>query len=218
MRVYHLVNRKHGLENLRLRRLKIAEIGELNDPFELRSISSSDSAIRHAFDQTRSQLAASRGMLCFSAKWNNPVLWSHYAEKHRGLALGFDIPNNSLAQVMYQRVRAPYDPAAIEAGGPAAEAYMLRPLTTKFSHWRYEGEWRAFLALDDRDPETGLCFADFSENIRLREVIVGAMSTVTRQELAEALGDLAPTVAVVKARLAFQTFKVVRQLKAALWR
>jgi hypothetical protein len=34
MRVYHFINEEYGLDDLRRRRLKIATILELNDPFE----------------------------------------------------------------------------------------------------------------------------------------------------------------------------------------
>ena len=117
MRAYHLVNGQHGLSNLRHRRLKVAQIEDLNDPFELRSITSSDKDIRDAFDRTRATLAKARGMLCFSESWNNPVLWSHYADRHRGLALGFDIDEQTLTPVLYRSRRIAFDPT-VWKGGP----------------------------------------------------------------------------------------------------
>ncbi len=217
MRVYHLVGREHGLQNIRHRRLKIAEIEDLNDPFELRSLSSPDRDVRRAFDLTRAQLAANRGVLCFSANWHNPVLWSHYADRHRGRALGFDVADDSLAKVSYRRYRLPFDPGAMSGDPAQAEEQMLSLLTTKYSHWRYENEWRAFLSLEDREAATNLCFAQFSQRMRLREVVVGARSTISRAELTEALGSLAPEVSTLKVRLAFRSFRVVRQRMESLW-
>ena len=49
MRVYHFVNLEFGLDDLRRRRLKIATLNELNDPFELFGINLTDPALRHAF-------------------------------------------------------------------------------------------------------------------------------------------------------------------------
>jgi len=40
MRVFHFVNEEHGLDDLRKRRLKIAALNELNDPFELLALTS----------------------------------------------------------------------------------------------------------------------------------------------------------------------------------
>lgn len=31
------------------------------------------------------------GLLCFSEVWDSILLWSHYAEKHAGIVLGFDV-------------------------------------------------------------------------------------------------------------------------------
>jgi len=39
---------------------------------------------------TKERLIGKLGLLCFSRNWHNPVLWSHYADKHRGICPGFD--------------------------------------------------------------------------------------------------------------------------------
>ena len=37
----------------------------------------------------------------------NPLLWSHYADKHRGICLGFDMDDRILWQVKYVKERSP---------------------------------------------------------------------------------------------------------------
>ncbi len=217
MRVYHFVPAQHGLESLNRRRLKIATINELNDPFELLAISLEDPELRRAFSVVKQQLATTRGMLCFSRRWNNPVQWSHYAAKHTGLCLGFDIPDEHLTPVHYSGQRLAVEAERLLHPRDMDEATALKFLSTKFAHWRYEAEMRAFLSLEDPDPETGLYFANFSDQLALREVIVGANSVVSQSQLAGALGDLAQNVRRVKARLAFKTFNVVRQRNSELW-
>lgn len=217
MRAYHFVNREHGLEDIRRRRLKIATLGELNDPFELFGIALHDKVLRRAFQAMKKELSATRGLLCFSRKWSNPVQWSHYAEKHRGMCLGFDVADQSLGTVNYLRRRLIVeierfrDPRQLDVGT------FQRFLFTKYSHWRYEDEVRCFVTLEDKDPETGLYFADFSDAMSLKQVIVGAESSITRRELRDALGDLEDSVDAFKARLAFRTFRVVRQRDERLW-
>jgi hypothetical protein len=93
----------------------------------------------------------------------------------------------------------------------------MRFLFTKYSHWRYEAEVRMFVNLRDIVPEGGLYFGEFADELRLATVIVAAQSNVTRHALRDALGDLAPRVKVLKARLAFRTFRVVRQRQEKLW-
>ena len=217
MRVYHLVGHKHGLENLRLRRLKIAEIDKLNDPFELRSFSSKDQEIRDALETTRSELAKKTGILCFSKNWNNPVLWSHYAEQHRGMALGFDVEDCYIKEVTYLGTRKFFDSRILSEDLTLAEEQILGWLTTKYSHWKYENEWCLFARLEEPDASSKLYFAPFSDKLRLREVILGVRSTVSKSEIFNALGDLSTDVVSQKARLAFGSYRVVKQRNLTLW-
>jgi Protein of unknown function (DUF2971) len=201
MRVCHFVGRDYGLEDIQKRRIKIATIGDVNDPFELVP-SSRDEIVRRRFRIWREQFDQRFGMLCFSRSWRNPVQWSHYAAKHTGLCLGFDIPANLLTKVRYtlKRLQARVD--VIEGSDPNAQKEMLKVLSTKYAHWRYESEMRLFTRLNDKDPHTGLYFANFSRRMSLREVIVGLLCTLTRDELLDALSTLRHRVEVYKARLA----------------
>ncbi|OCC22819.1 hypothetical protein MB02_14740 [Croceicoccus estronivorus] len=216
MRVYHFLDRKYGLENINQRRLKIATLDDLNGPFEMFALSLRDPELRQAFQAMKSQMSQLAGMLCFSRSWRNPVQWSHYAERHHGMCLGFDVPDDLLTRVAYSRKRLPIDRALLE--GPDAKALMRTVASTKFSHWRYENEVRLFVALEDRDAETGLWFRDFDADLALKEVIVGQVCDVTRSQLGNALGDLNATVTKRKARLPFQRFAVVNQMRADLWK
>jgi hypothetical protein len=220
MRVYHFINRKYGLQALRRKRLKVSLIDQLNDPFEMVGFASRNRDERQAFAEVKAGLARYSGVLCFSGNWSNPVQWSHYADRHKGLCLGFDVPEALLTRVKYRSKRLKPDPQAIkemQAEGAAAQEMMLNLVTTKFSHWRYEHEHRMFVRLEERDAR-GLYFCDFSENLALREAIVGSESSISRAQLKRALGRMSTCVVVFKARLAFQSFRVVRQKRDALWK
>src|SRR5882757_7920951 len=115
VRAYHFVADNYALDNLRHRRLKIARIDELNDPFELWSIAQSNPQVRRALQNTKNNLAERFGMLCLSLSWNNPLLWSHYANRHRGVALGFDISEEKLKKVCYVEKRPVLKRVNIEA-------------------------------------------------------------------------------------------------------
>ena len=192
------MNHQYGLDDLRHRRLKVATIADLNDPFELIGPSTKDPALRAAFRRVKEQLSVNRGMLCFSRSWRNPVQWSHYADRHRGLCLGFDIVDKHLTPVQYIRKRLEPEAETLASRTPAALAAMLRILTSKYSHWRYENEERTFVTLDEVDKETGLYFVDFSDSMKLAEVIVGHSSALSYDEIVGALGDLAPDVKVLR--------------------
>jgi len=105
MRVFHFLSHEFGLKDIRERRLKIARIMELNDPFEFLGVELSDPALRRGLQVDKSRLSQDNGLLCFTKSWHNPVLWSHYADKHRGLCLGFDMPDEYLCQVSYVNSR-----------------------------------------------------------------------------------------------------------------
>jgi hypothetical protein len=154
-------------------------------------------------------------MLCFSADWHNPVHWSHYAEKHRGVCLGFDVPADLVTLVRYAKTPPNLNWSAIEAHSARGEREMIRWASTKFEHWSYENEHRLFLALEEAD-ENGQYFADFGHQLVLRELIVGPDSSVTRADAQDALSGL-KRVAVRKTRLAFRGYKVVRQHDPTKW-
>lgn len=217
MRVYHFICANYGLDNLRKRRVKIATLNELNDPFELFGVNLGNESLRRAFQVMKKELSQNRGLLCFSRDWCNPVLWSHYADRHRGLCLAFDIPDKHLGPVNYSRKRLVVDIENFRNPRQLLPDVATRLMFTKYSHWRYENEVRCFVTLEEKDSETGLYFADFSENLRLVGVIVGAESSITRGELSGALGELQASVETFKTRLAFRTFRVVRQRNAKFW-
>lgn len=170
VRVYHFTSAVYGLEDVRLRRLKIATLRDINDPFEL-AVRCNDSKRRRALRNSRIEWGQRIGMLCFSAGWHNPVQWSHYAEKHRGVCLGFDVPDSLLVRVRYTKMPPQLDWDAIENHCETGEAEMIRWSTTKFEHWPYEDERRVFLALEEADDE-GNYFADFGCQLALRELFV----------------------------------------------
>lgn len=202
------MNKKYGLKDLREKRLKISRIMELNDPFEFLGADLSDREFREAMEATKKELAKTKGVICFSKKWTNPVQWTHYADRHKGICIGFDVPDNLLVKVDYVSERLPVK-------GKITEKTMLTFLTTKFIHWKYEQEYRAFLSLDEE--ENDFYYADFSENLKLKQVIVGAHSTITRAEVNEAVGDIITEIEVFKARAAFRKFEIVRNKNEKLW-
>jgi len=141
-------------------------------------------------------------MVCFSLSWQNPLLWSHYAERHHGIALGFDINAAKIKEVSYVEQRPVIDAVNIEV--------VHQLLYTKYIDWRYEREARVFTLLEEKDSDSGLYFAGFSDDFVLREVIVGPLSNVSEKQLQEALGERKGKVALTKARLVFNSFNVVK--------
>ena len=203
VRLYHFLSAEHALNDIAQKRLKISQIEQLNDPFELWCVYQADRRLRDALRVYKDQIAAQFGVLCFSRHWHNPVLWSHYADKHRGICLGFDIARRGVKPVTYQseRPRLRFPPSRLDAD---------QLLYTKFLDWQHEEEWRSWIQIDDSDRATGLYFYNFDSHVQLSEVIVGPLCNVTEAKVRDALKDYENNISVIKARLAFKTFQVVR--------
>ena len=210
MRLYHFINKKWGLEDLRKRRLKIAQIKQLNDPFEFLGGDLSDRELRKTMVSMKKAMSKDTGLLCFSKNWQNPVQWAHYADRHKGLCLGFDVIDEFLSAVDYEEGRFPAPDKKPEP------SFLLRSFFTKFSHWSYEEEYRLFRSLTNKI--NGHYFSSFSKNMELKQVIVGCESNISRAEISVALGNMEKNVEVFKARPAFRSFNIERNKNESLWK
>ena len=203
MRVYHLLSRKWAICDLKHRRLKVARLDDLNDPFELRGVRLGNRADRRRFNRWRKRKAAELGLLCFSKSWRNPVLWSHYADEHKGICLGFDVPESCLYEVKYVPERLQLEQLVPD------EVQLQKLLRTKFKDWGYEAEYRRIVRFEETQEANNLHFWPFGSDLKLREVVLGARCKVKTKFLEELLGDAFSCIEFVQARAAFQTFNVV---------
>jgi len=56
MRLYHFLNAEYGLLDIRHRRLKIARINELNDPFEFLGVATKSRRLRQRYHRLKDAL------------------------------------------------------------------------------------------------------------------------------------------------------------------
>lgn len=200
MRVYHFLNSEYGLKDLREKRLKVSSILQLNDPFEFLGIDLANPVLRRSMKLEKKKLAQEVGLICFSRNWQNPVQWAHYANNHKGICLGFDVPATLLRKIKYVRER-------ITARNHSEADNIAKLLTTKFSHWSYEEESRMFVDLGE--SEEGLHYKNFSDDLALKQVIIGFRSDATKRKIVESYGS-EKEIEIFKARAAFKSFKIVR--------
>src|SRR5258706_10147132 len=148
MRVYHFLSAENALSNLALKRMRVSRIRDLNDPFELLAAKLDEKQYRDGLRNWRTAFNETNGLLCFSKKWENPVLWSHYAVKHRGICLGFDLSDDLAEEMRYIPDRLPIRFVDDDPQKGLEESFVRDLLRTKFLHWQYEEEVRVFLRLD----------------------------------------------------------------------
>jgi hypothetical protein len=100
-------------------------------------------------DELRQEFG-SQGVLSLSERWNSVLMWSHYADDHRGVCIEFDttdIGHSNLKPVNYRasrRIRASEllkwkRDKSVEAERHVFDTYFF----AKAGPWRHEKEWRA---------------------------------------------------------------------------
>ena len=173
-RVYKFTSAPYGISNLQNRRLKLSTINDLNDPFDLSPIDTTDPVISNAVDAFIAAFRKNTAILCLSRNWDNLLLWSHYGASHTGVCLGFDIADHELGanydtDVLYQP-----NMLQIRDSEDVDLDLASRLLRTKHESWSYEQEVRMFVGLNDPPDVNGLNWINFGPQLELKEVIVGA--------------------------------------------
>lgn len=210
MRVYYLTTTQFALSNIALRRVKLARFNDLNDPFELLAVDVASEDLRTGIRAMKSQVNSSEGLLCFSREWNEPLLWSHYGEKHKGIALGFDVPDRRLERVRYIKGMRKLNVLSEHTSQETIKKFLTRLRFTKFDGWTYEKEERQFFTLDQLKPLSGLYFVPFSNELELREVILGPRCDIPIGDMRNLVKGFSSKVNVIKARIAYTKFKIIK--------
>ena len=214
IRVYHLTSPEFAISNIALSRLKVARFAELNDPFELLAANCMDASVRKAAQSHKKAFNAQFGLLCFCANWTNPVMWSHYGSRHKGIALGFDLRRSRALSVHYEQTRLSLDEA--KPGELSSHVKDLL-MVTKFKHWEYEQEHRVIINLNDCRTEGTRHFISFDDDLRLAEVILGPLCEIELDEIRALVSIKNPDVKVYKSRPAFGGFNIVPKESTVDW-
>ena len=187
-----------GLSNIRFvyeilvkNRLYFSNPAQFNDPFEMipailpRKIFKSVSPVRkkklsedvlsqiyqdsmRKFRDEQSKVLTKFGVSCLSQSFDDIVMWSHYADQHKGICILFDTKLkffDGLRPVTYVPKRLP---TPIKTKGEPGRLMQL--MTTKLDLWEYEKEWRIL------DYENGPGIKHFPPEI-LHGVIFGCRMT-----------------------------------------
>lgn len=211
LRLYHLTSADHAVSDIALSRLKVARFSDLNDPFELIGANFREREVRKIVRGFKTAFDAQSGLVSFSEDWAEPVLWSHYANRHRGICLGFNIPRNLVEKVQYEdeRILAKLD--ELRDPNELPDDLKRTLLYTKYGHWCYEREYRRFVPLDTAIQEGRLHFVPFGPDLELAEVILGSECLFELNALRDLVRLRYPAAVVFRARLAFKFFHVVPQ-------
>jgi len=119
------------------------------------------------------------GISCFSSIHDEFLMWSHYADGHRGFCLEFDTtlePFNRAREVVYSETYPLINLAnMIVEEHSKGDPYTIKELLlTKSFQWSYEKEWRVF-----NDGDTGIVY----DRSALTAIYFGSAMTLKHREL-----------------------------------
>jgi hypothetical protein len=121
---------------------------------------------------------------CLTTKPDCPLMWAHYADKHRGVCFEFDILNVDVCSAIKVEYRETYPAFRLD------DHSDISPLYTKSADWKYEDEYR-LIAEEESDALTAGTMRTRDHFYQLpsgtlKSVIVGAsVSEADRRALDE---------------------------------
>ena len=228
---YHFLSADHAIDDLKKKRLKVSLFRDLNDVFELQPYLRYKYEKRQPYHREFERISNKWGMLCFSATREQQLMWAHYADKHRGIALGFAKPKGRLVKVCYpdSEIRTKID---LTRDDTENERRFLELAKVKSHDWHYEKEHRLLLELKectcDEEKRRYLgCFGDdlrlrevveeekwhfkpFGDGLELREVVLGCRFDQNKRSQVQHLADRLGAV-VIETREEWQGYKIKRK-------
>ena len=186
MRAYRFMDSVGALKTLEEKRLRVSRIHALNDPFEcfpgLVGINNEGQSLADYLMRKFVEVISEKvGVICFSGSAREPVLWSHYADHHRGIALEIEITDDTTKRIKidYNDERPSMDYASLysERGEEYFAPIFKSLLSRKSRGWSYEDEHRLYEKLDECEIGGGFYFRSIPPQ-SLRRVIIGWRSKV----------------------------------------
>jgi len=115
LKLYRYLPDEAAIKTIETRCFRVSRLADLNDPFEWRfgfegHPPELEENIEMRMDGFVELASRNMGMLCFSKKINDPILWSHYTNIHKGIAFEVDASVNAnliadLHEVDYDKPR-----------------------------------------------------------------------------------------------------------------
>jgi len=212
MRLYYFTSAQFAISNMALQRIKVSRIDEVNDPYELIGVNRRDPNIDYSFVRMRELVAENNGLICFTKHWSNPLLWGHYGDKHKGIALGFDVKSEHLGKVDYLSNPMEISFNTSENKPELNERDMKKLIFSKYEGWQYEEEYRVYAKLNHDALEGGMYFHEFDEQISLREVIIGPLCPIRPETIQKLLGSYQGEVKIIQSELSKEQYKVIAKV------
>lgn len=214
MRLFRYLDAQGAVATIEQKALRISRLHDLNDPFEWRmGVANLIEGVAHlaeaATESVLRHQSSSIGVICFSAVPDESVLWSHYADRHRGMVFEIEVTEDpeKIIKIEYTDERPHF-----LAGSIGDENHMRpeidRMIRRKSTGWAYEQEYRLYESLEDSDVRGGHYFKPL-ESHELKRVIVGWMCDVDVPYVQRALSQSGfSNTSVARAEAQSKTYKI----------
>ncbi len=124
------------------------------------------------------------GLISFSKNENNILMWSHYADQHQGIVIGFDFTKfeKNIFKVEYSNERVELT-FGMDKQNVVFKKELINLIRRKAKDWEYEKEYRMFLKLEDLEQKGKDYFLRFHiDNIKM--IIFGSkISEETKRKI-----------------------------------
>lgn len=144
--LYKYIPTKDAETIIRNGKLKMSDGTNFNDPFELTVVN---------YDRTSFRKISGLRILCLTGSRAMKLMWSHYADSHRGLCLAVEVPADKVYPVCYTGTRARTDSdiddilrnGTVRCRKNLKKTYLDLPYDIKVAllkdkKWSYEKEYR----------------------------------------------------------------------------
>ena len=216
--LYRYLDSAAALRTIESRAFKVGRLRDFNDPFEWRMgitgiIPEGEVVAQTCMEGFIDDVNGWMGIICLSDTISDPVLWSHYANKHQGVAfeVSYILDPERLVKMNYTNERPVFDanrlhdPAGIDK---YAWPLLNRLLRQKSPGWAYEREYRVFLELKSCDISGGHYFKPIPEHF-LTRVILGYKCPLEDLYVRKALDAKGLTeTKVVRAKMCLETYSI----------
>lgn len=159
--LYKYVKLNYVVDILDNHRLYLSDGKDFNDPFEITITNKEEGNISHI---------EGLHILSLTNSYRKKLMWSHYADSHKGVCLTVRVPRNLVYPVCYSTKRI-YEDSNIDSIISLSQKsikknvnnnFLLLNKHKKIAHikdkkWSYEKEYRVVF---DKDDEDGLIFED----------------------------------------------------------
>ncbi|CCZ85563.1 putative uncharacterized protein [Firmicutes bacterium CAG:631] len=133
---------------------------------------------------------------CFSKRYDSILMWSHYGDKHKGICIEFDRPENDFLDVKYSKKRCKFD---LEDTTRRVLGYMLsneevdvndkglircisKPFIVKSLDWKYEEEVRCVLSPNSEGVSTLEELSLYKMPTNISKIYIGCKVDKTSEE------------------------------------